>query len=207
MNNATEICKIETFLNQAINESFMARNDRDQINVVSNENIESGLKNLVKTRRDLMAQLFEAKGKIYKRDTQLNIAKEDNEILINVLESNLESQHSLQNEKTKRITNDIMTQNKQLQITENEFRKKNYYIFIWKHITAFSILSLLTTLFLKTNHISSMTAYTTIVILFVCLLIVLVINHYIFKKRNVIYFNKYNWKSKAETSQQGVCEA
>ena len=204
MNTSAKICKIETFLNQAINESFMARNDK--MVVTTDQEMESSLKSLVKTRRDLMAQLFNAKENAYKKTTALNIAKRDNEILRNVLNTNMDNKNTSQTNQMNKIGNDIMTQNKQFQIAENEFRKKKYYIFIWKHITAFSVLSLLTLLFLKTNHISTKVAYTIISVLFIFLLLILVINYYIFKKRNVIYFNKYNWRTKTDISQQGVCE-
>ena len=85
--------------------------------------------------------------------------------------------------------------------------KKKYYIFIWKHITAFSILSLLTMLFFKTNHISRRTAFTIIAFLFICLLIVLVVNHYIFKKRNVISNQEFeNIKiNGVNDNQYGIC--
>ena len=94
------------------------------------------------------------------------------------------------------LKNDLMSQTKLIQIKENEFRKKKYYIFIWKHITAFSILSLLTGLFMKNDLIAPSTASFLITIYFIVLIAVLLINYVYFNKRNALYFHKYNWANK-----------
>ena len=156
---------------------------------------EDQMNNLVKEKQELMKRLFEAKEKNYFLSTEFTEQKIKNMDMRKACRSSM-NRTSEQNKKTKEnVSNNIMSQNKVFQINENEYRKKKYYIFIWKHITAFSILSLLTLLFMKTEYISSRTAFSLITMYLIFLLIILVINYYYFNRRNFIYFHRFNWKN------------
>jgi hypothetical protein len=156
-----------------------------------------------------MKKLFNANEKIYNQNTRITQETHNSETLRNVLEVNINSTGKNIKQKKDALNNDIMSQNKLFQIKENEYRKKQYYIYICKHITSFSILSLLTGLFMKTGYIASSTALTLIIIYFILLSIVLGINHLYYSSRNAIYFHRYNWRNKKAEPTPNVssCEA
>ena len=164
---------------------------------------------LVDEKNKLMKKLFNANEKIYNQNTRITQETHNSETLRNVLEVNINSAAKNIQQKKDALNNDIMSQNKLFQIKENEYRKKQYYIYICKHITSFSILSLLTGLFMKTGYIASSTALTLIIIYFILLLIVLGINHLYYSSRNAIYFHRYNWRNKQAEPTPNVssCEA
>ena len=156
---------------------------------------EEQMNDIVGEKHELMKKIFDANEKNYMDHTRLIRDTLNSRVLRDISESNINNMEKHVKKKRNDLKNDLMSQGKLFQIKENEYRKKQYYIFIWKHVTSFSIISLLTALFLKTNHISSSNATVLFVIYFIVLLLVLVINHIYFNRRNTIYFNKYNWKN------------
>mgnify|MGYP006145720749 CR=1 FL=1 len=184
-----KIAQIEGLLSQTINEHFMLKHDDQMLAVPENE-----MKDLVNVRRELMQLLFDAKEERYNKNSELMESQKTNEILNNLLDKQTVRRDGLNNTAHSKINDDIMSENKVFQIRENDYRKKNYYIFIWKHITAYSILSLLTGLFVKTGHMTKRTGIVLCLMFIIGLVLVLGINYYVFTKRNYIYFNKYNWK-------------
>ena len=157
---------------------------------------ETELNKLVNDKHTLMKRLFETKEKLYNQNTRITKEKQNNENLRNVLEVNINNSSKNIKEKQDALKSDIMSQNKLFQIKENEYRKKQYFIYICKHITAFSILSLLILLFMKTDHVSSATARNLILSLFVILIVVIILNHLYYIRRNAVYFHRYNWRNR-----------
>tara|TARA_B110000967_G_C18810533_1_gene523328 strand:- start:281 stop:901 length:621 start_codon:yes stop_codon:yes gene_type:complete len=198
----SKLTKIEALLNQTINEHFMLKHNDKTLAVP-----ESDLNDLVNVRRELMELLFDAKKEQYDKNSELIYSRKNNEILNNLLEKQNSLQADMNHGVKDKINSDLMSENKVFQIRENDYRKKNYYIFIWKHITAYSILSLLTGLFVKTGHMNKKTGIILCIVWIIGLLFVLTINYYVFTKRNYIYFNKYNWKPKLESVNTSDCEA
>ena len=168
---------------------------------------ETDLNEMVEEKHKLMKKLFNAKEKNYYQNTHFTKEKISSAHIRNTLEVNVNSNTNSTQEKIDAIKNDLMSQNKLFQIKENEYRKKKYYIFIWKHITSFSILSLLTLLFMKTGHVSVKNTYSLITIYFIVLLMLLTINHLYFNRRNNIYFHKYNWANKKQAEELPNCVA
>jgi len=156
---------------------------------------EDEMTNMVDEKHTLMKRLFDAKEKIYYQNTKITAEQTNNKDMRDILEVNINNSSVNLKQKQDAAENDIMSQNKAFQIKENQYRQKNYYIYICKHITSFSILSLLTLLFMKTDHVSLSTTRNLIIAYFIVLIIVLFMNHVYFIRRNAIYFHRYNWRN------------
>ena len=68
--------------------------------------------------------------------------------------ANQDKEISRNTQKLRSLKNDILTLRRQLELGENEYRKKSFYIFFLKNIFIFLLFGLLLGLLVKNNRLS-----------------------------------------------------
>ena len=191
-----EITEFKSIIQEKKNEIIKLKGERDRLLIEKARLIEektklkAGADKLLSHNIDLANKARDSKEKHYNLSTQLIESQKTNKLLSNILEKN-QIKEFKHNKAHKRILkSDLNLASKRIQIKENNHRKKLYYIFLLKHIFSYSLLSLLLTMFMRNGVISKTTAIYCVIILTVILFIVLILNYYHNRLRNVNYFYK-----------------
>ena len=88
-----------------------------------------------------------------------------------------------------RIRNDILTLRRQLEISENDY-KKSFTIFFLKNIFIYLLFCLLVALLVKNQNIKSSYGFIAIGVLTAIIVLVIVFNLYLNRNRNTNIFDK-----------------
>tara|TARA_B110000211_G_scaffold226586_1_gene280330 strand:- start:2004 stop:3647 length:1644 start_codon:yes stop_codon:yes gene_type:complete len=148
---------------------------------------------LLNRKRNLMAKVFDESENKY----NMNTDRIDRRHLINspanILLQNQQNELNENKRKINTLTKDLSTASQNTQMTNNEFKKRDYFIFILKYISVFILLLLLTGLFIKIGTVPATFGYGLMTIITLVLIVVLILNMYYNKNRNQMYFNKRDW--------------
>ena len=155
----------------------------------SNELILSKILRLVDEKKKILKELE----RDYNRDTSILKGKYETGDTKNTLLINQEREIKRNNIKLKSIKNDILTLRRQLELGENEYRKKSFYIFFLKNIFIFLLLSLLLGLLIKTERVSYMHGSIAGGILSVIFSLIIAYNMFMNRNRNPNMFERQDW--------------
>lgn len=174
----------------AQNEGFTGSNDFDEVNT-GKVNFE--LAGVVKAREASWNTAFkEWKGRY---DAQTNEVTQMNKRL----KREKDFQHNQNKEKNRNklklayLENDLITLRKQLDISENEFKHKSYYIYFLKN-TFIGLLATLLVIFMVSQNLLASKTGTQLQISFAIILgINILYNIYLNRNRHSSIFTKQNW--------------
>ena len=148
---------------------------------------------LLDRKKKLMAALFDAGENRYNMNTERLNRTQVVSVPTDILLDNQEGELKQNNRKIDNLTKDLSTSAKSVQINNNEYRKRDYFMFILKYVGIFFLLMLLTALLIKNETIPKNVGYMVVVLLTLGLTMVIGINVYVNKNRNSVYFNKRDW--------------
>ena len=151
--------------------------------------IQSKITNLVEEKKKALVELE----KEYNRVTSVMNSGIENMDKSKLFLENQNREIYRNNTKLETLKKDILTLRRQIEISENEFSKKSYYIFMLKNIFVFSLLSILLVLLYKNNNITKEMATNIIIILAILLVLIIFYNLWITRYRNPHTFHKMDW--------------
>ena len=108
---------------------------------------------------------------------------------------NQEREIDRNNSKLKSLKNDILTLRRQLELGENEYRKKSFYIFFLKNIFIFLLLGLLLGLLVKNERLSYNKALIAAIVLVVAFVLIMAYNLFMNRNRNSNMFERQDWSA------------
>lgn len=151
--------------------------------------IRSKITNLVEEKKKALEELE----KEYNRVTSIMNSGIENMDKSKLFLENQNREIYRNNEKLDTIKKDILTLRRQIEISENEFSKKSYYIFVLKNIFVFCLLTILVALLYKNDNISKERAMTIVAVLAIMLVLIVLYNVWITRYRDPNTFHKMNW--------------
>jgi hypothetical protein len=151
--------------------------------------IQSKITNLVEEKKKALVELE----KEYNRVTSVMNSGIENMDKSKLFLENQNREIYRNNTKLETLKKDILTLRRQIEISENEFSKKSYYIFMLKNIFVFSLLSILLVLLYKNNNITKEMATNIIIVLAILLVLIIFYNLWITRYRNPHTFHKMDW--------------
>ena len=150
---------------------------------------------LLNRRKKLMSKVFDTNEEKY----NMNTGRMERRHLVNaptdLLLNNQRNETKQLKRKIDLLSKDLSTSAKITQMTTNEVRKQDYFMFILKYLSIFSLLLILIRLLVKTDAISSRIGYSIMTIVVIVLILVIGLNMFYNKNRNQVYFNKRDWRS------------
>ena len=164
--------------------------NNEQINKeVSNELILSKILRLVDEKKKIMNELE----RDYNRDTSILKDKYEAGDVKDILIKNQEKEINRNNKKLENIRSDILTLRRQLELGENEYRKKSFYLFFLKNIFIFLLFGLLLGLLVKNDRLSYGKASIAAIVLVVIFALIIAYNLFMNRNRNSNIFEKQDW--------------
>lgn len=143
---------------------------------------------------------------IEKKNNFLNLLNKDYNANTDIISSTLKNEGSdniilqnqdksiLENEnKIKKIKNDVLTIRRQLELNFNEYKKRSYIIFFLKNILIFLTLSLFIALLVKNNNLGKNTGKMLFSIIFIALVLIVIYNLYVNRNRDQALFKKIKY--------------
>ena len=163
-----------------------------QINTeTSNELILNKILRLVDEKKKILNELE----RDYNRDTSILKGKYETGDVKDTLLVNQEREIDRNNSKLKSLKNDILTLRRQLELGENEYRKKSFYIFFLKNIFIFLLLGLLLGLLVKNERLSYNKALIAAIVLVVAFVLIMAYNLFMNRNRNSNMFERQDWSA------------
>jgi len=163
-----------------------------QINTeTSNELILNKILRLVDKKKKILNELE----RDYNRDTSILKGKYETGDVKDTLLVNQEREIDRNNSKLKSLKNDILTLRRQLELGENEYRKKSFYIFFLKNIFIFLLLGLLLGLLVKNERLSYNKALIAAIVLVVAFVLIMAYNLFMNRNRNSNMFERQDWSA------------
>ena len=164
--------------------------NNQQINKeVSNELILNKILRLVDEKKKIMNELERE----YNRDTSILKDKYETGDIKDNLIMNQEREIQRNKKKLEMIRNDILTLRRQLELGENEYRKKSFYLFFLKNIFIFLLFGLLLGLLVRNNRLSMSKATYAAIVLVVVFVLIIAYNLFMNRNRNSNIFEKQDW--------------
>ena len=99
---------------------------------------------------------------------------------------------------TDKINTDLSSLGRDIQIKDNVFRKRNYYVFLLKMTMIAILIFVIIKLLGMFNYLSPSTVTILYILLTISVIILLIINYVINSRRNANYFNKMDWRVNEE---------
>jgi len=99
---------------------------------------------------------------------------------------------------TDKIKTDLSSLGRDIQIKDNVFRKRNYYVFLLKMTMIAILIFVIIKLLGMFNYLSPSTVTILYILLTISVIILLIINYVINSRRNANYFNKMDWRVNEE---------
>ena len=198
-NQIQEITNYKRIIQEKNDEISILKEERDkllrekELLIEQKNKLKAGADKLLSHNFDLANKTRKSKEKHYNLSTELIESQQTNKLLSNILEKNQIKELKHNKAHKRALKNDLNLASKRIKIKENDNRKRLYYIFLLKHIFSYSLLSLLLTMFMRNGVISKTTATYSIIILTIGLFIVLLLNYYFNRLRNVNYFYKHDF--------------
>lgn len=166
--------------------------NNQQINKeMSNELILNKILRLVDEKKKVMNELE----RDYNRDTSILKDKYETGDIKDNLIRNQEKEIHRNDTKLKMIRNDILTLRRQLELGENEYRKKSFYLFFLKNIFIFLLFGLLLGLLVKSEKLSMTRATYAGIVLVVVFVLIIAYNMFMNRNRNPNMFEKQDWSA------------
>ena len=166
--------------------------NNQQINKeVSNELILNKILRLVDEKKKVMNELE----RDYNRDTSILKDKYETGDIKDNLIRNQEKEIKRNDTKLRMIRNDILTLRRQLELGENEYRKKSFYLFFLKNIFIFLLFGLLLGLLVKSEKLSMTKATYAGIVLVVVFVLIIAYNLFMNRNRNPNMFEKQDWSA------------
>jgi hypothetical protein len=131
----------------------------------------------------------------YNRVTSIKDNLNDNTNKTNILYETQTETIKINNDKLGRISRDILSLRRQIEIGEEEFMNKSYFIFFLKNFFVLSLLSILVVLLYKNKNISLDNVKYIEAGLIALFTIIFLYNIYTARYRSRIIFNKMDWPS------------
>tara|TARA_B100001093_G_C26643220_1_gene934160 strand:- start:322 stop:1020 length:699 start_codon:yes stop_codon:yes gene_type:complete len=156
---------------------------------VSSELILNKILRLVDEKKKIMNELQRE----YNRDTSILKDKYETGDIKDTLILNQEKEINRNDKKLNMIRNDILTLRRQLELGENEYRKKSFYLFFLKNIFIFLLFGLLLGLLVKNNRLSMTKATYAAIVLVVVFVLIIAYNLFMNRNRNSNIFEKQDW--------------
>ena len=164
--------------------------NNQQINKeVSNELILNKILRLVDEKKKIMNELERE----YNRDTSILKDKYETGDIKDNLIMNQEREIQRNKKKLEMIRNDILTLRRQLELGENEYRKKSFYLLFLKNIFIFLLFGLLLGLLVRNNRLSMSKATYAAIVLVVVFVLIIAYNLFMNRNRNSNIFEKQDW--------------
>ena len=158
-------------------------------NEISKELIDGKILRLIEEKKKVMNELE----RDYLRNTEIIESKNKTTDTKDTLLENQSREIDRNKEKLTRIRNDILTLRRQLEISENDYKKKSFTIFFLKNIFIYLLFCLLVALLVKNQNIKSSYGFIAIGVLTAIIVLVIVFNLYLNRNRNTNIFDKQDW--------------
>lgn len=164
----------------------------EQINKeTSSELIMNKILRLVEEKKKVMSELERE----YNRDTSILKDKYEAGDIKDSLLVNQEKEITRNDKKLQMIRSDILTLRRQLELGENDFRKKSFYLFFLKNIFIFLLFGLLLGLLVKNEKVSMTKATYAGIVLIVIFVLIMAYNMFMNRNRNSNIFEKQDWSA------------
>lgn len=158
-------------------------------NEISKELIDGKILRLIEEKKKVMKELE----RDYLRNTEIMDSKHKNTDTKDTLLENQSREIDRNKEKLTRIRNDILTLRRQLEISENDYKKKSFTIFFLKNIFIYLLASLLVALLIKNENIKPQYGFIAMGVLTGIIVLVILFNLYLNRNRNTNIFDKQDW--------------
>ena len=191
-----------------IHEQTLARLKNDLLKYKKNPGREPiAITRLLNRSHERATDLFDEVEKKY----NLNTARMNTRFMTSspthILYLNQKVEFDQNKDKLDRLKRDASTIHKDIQIKQNESRKRSYYLFILKIVFICTLFLLLIGLLMKNGNITKVLGGGLIGVVLLVLFVILFVNFYINSNRNRIFFNKRDWNSKIHTpDEKKTCE-
>lgn len=158
-------------------------------NEISKELIDGKILRLIEEKKKIMEELE----RDYGRNTEIMNAKLSNTDVKDTLIINQNREIKRNEKKLTSIKNDILTLRRQLEISENDYRKKSFTLFFLKNIFLYLLAVLLVGLLIKNENIQSKYGFIAIGVLTGIIVVIILFNLFMNRNRNVNIFDKQDW--------------
>jgi len=158
----------------------------------------SGLIKLLEQKKKIMEEIIYYKDYKYKLGTKLINEKINARSPYIMFKKNQNKEINKNIEKTDKIKIDLSSLGRDIQIKDNVFRKRNYYIFLLKMTMITIILFVIIKLSGMFNYLSSFMVKTLYILLSISVIILFIVNYLTNFRRNANYFNKMDWNLNEE---------
>ena len=158
-------------------------------NEMSKELIDNKIMRLMDEKKKLLEELT----RDYNRNTKIMDAKYDDSDVNDTLLTNQQREIDRNEQKLLSIRNDILTLRRQIELSENDYRKKSFVIFFLKHIFMYLLTILLIGLLVKNKNIKNLQGLIAGGVVTGILVIVILYNLYMNKNRSNHIFDKHDF--------------
>ena len=164
-------------------------NNEQVNNEISKELIDGKILRLIDEKKKIMTELE----RDYGRNTEILNSKYSNTDVKDTLLVNQSREINRNGQKLTSIRNDILTLRRQLEISENDYKKKSFTIFFLKNIFLYLLLVLLVGLLIKNENINAKYGYIGIGVLTAIIVVIILFNLYMNRNRNTNIYDKQDW--------------
>ena len=190
--NADMFSKARIMLEEDKKNTAYARGlNKNQVNeLISSQLISDKIQQLISEKKQVLKELE----RDYNRNTNVMSDREHNLKSSARLSNNQDKEISRNTLKLTNLHNDIMTLRRQLETSENEFKKKSFIVFFLKNIFIFLLISVLVTLLIKNDNISMDVGVKIHFGLAGILAVIVIYNLFMNRYKNSSIFTKQNWQ-------------
>jgi len=190
--NADMFSKARIMLEEDKKNTAYARGlNKNQVNeLISSQLISDKIQRLISEKKQVLKELE----RDYNRN--INIINDKKRNLKNsaTLTSSQDREISRNTLKLTNLHNDIMTLRRQLETSENEFKKKSFIVFFLKNIFILLLVSVLVTLLIKNQNISMELGIKIHFGLVAILAVIVIYNLYMHRYKHSSIFTRQNWQ-------------
>lgn len=158
----------------------------------------NGLVKLLEKKKKIMEDIIYYKDYKYKLNTKLLDEKLNAREPYIMFKKNQNKEITKNKAITDKIKTDLSSLGRDIQIKDNVFRKRNYYVFLLKMTMIAILIFVIIKLLGMFNYLSPSTVTILYILLTISVIILLIINYVINSRRNANYFNKMDWRVNEE---------
>ena len=158
-------------------------------NEISKELIDGKIVRLIEEKKKIMRELE----RDYVRNTKIMSDRHNANDTNDTLLENQTREIERNRQKLASIRNDILTLRRQLEISENDYKKKSFTIFFLKNIFIYLLFALLIALLVKNENIKQKWGFIALGVLTAVIVLIIVFNLYLNRNRNTNIFDKQDW--------------
>ena len=153
----------------------------------------NGLVKLLEKKKKIMEDIIYYKDYKYKLNTKLLDEKLNAREPYIMFKKNQNKEITKNKAITDKIKTDLSSLGRDIQIKDNVFRKRNYYVFLLKMTMIAILIFVIIKLLGMFNYLSPSAVKILYIFLTISVIILLIINYVINSRRNANYFNKMDW--------------